>query len=85
MKTLQGVKDEYAQEQGYEDFIELKLGNDCAWLMESHTDEICLRAQKEALENAAKNAKTKKTGNSGSYFDASVDRTSITNERNLIR
>jgi len=87
MKTsLNLIKNQYAQEQGYEDWDDLRDYNQSdGEEMEYYMNEICIRAQKAALEKAAENAKTKKTGNSGSHFDASVDRTSITNPENLIR
>lgn len=54
MKTLQEIKNQYAQEQGYDDwesiqFDTLSEGEE----MEDHMNEICIRAQKAALENAA--------------------------------
>lgn len=83
--TLNTLKNLYAQERGYENWDKMHLKMWETTDMEYHMNEICIRAQKAALENAAENAKTKKTGNSGSYFDASVDRDSITNPENLIR
>ena len=55
MKTLQEIKDKYAIEQGYEDWEYLLRKN--YWNdgdIELHWTEICIRAQKEALEKAAK-------------------------------
>lgn len=86
LQTLNTLKNLYAQEMGYKSWSEIMfLNNRNPIAVENHMNEICIRAQKAALEKAAENVKTKKTGNSGSYFDASVDRTSITNPENLIR
>lgn len=53
METLETLKNTYAQEQGYEDWENLQFdtlseGEE----MENHMDEICIRAQKAALENS---------------------------------
>ena len=82
MKTLQEIKNHYAQEQGYEDWEDLIEDNWKTILMESHMNEICIRAQKAALEKAAENATM--------LFDAiydwhAVNKESIINENNLIR
>jgi hypothetical protein len=79
---LQTLKNNYAQEQGYEDWEDLIEDNWKTILMESHMNEICIRAQKIALEKAAENATM--------LFDAvydwhSVNKESIINENNLIR
>ena len=82
MKTLQEIKNHYAQEQGYEDWHELYMLTDSIMIFQMHMNEICIRAQKEALEKAAENATM--------LFDAvydwhSVNKESIINENNLIR
>jgi hypothetical protein len=82
MKTLQEIKNHYAQEQGYEDWEDLIEDNWKTILMESHMNEICIRAQKLALEKASENATM--------LFDAvydwhAVNKESIINENNLIR
>ena len=79
---LQTLKNNYAQEQGYEDWEDLIEDNWKTILMESHMNEICIRAQKEALEKASENATM--------LFDAiydwhAVNKESIINENNLIR
>ena len=93
---LQTLKNKYAQEQGYEDWSELWHAHIHKLLdFEIVMDEICIRAQKAALEKAAESAKvqhyntrTEKKesasamGNKGQVF--SVDSTSITNPENLI-
>ena len=79
---LQTLKNNYAQEQGYEDWEDLIEDNWKTILMESYMNEICIRAQKIALEKASENATM--------LFDAvydwhAVNKESITNEENLIR
>ena len=92
MKTLKEIKNTYAQEQGYEDWKELReelYGNVPELRIEKYMDEICIRAQKEALEKASENAKTKTVTVQGQdeyiHDDEVVDYTSITNPENLIR
>ena len=85
MKTLQEIKDTYAKEQGYEDWKELMeelYGNVPELRIEKYMDEICICAQKEALEKAVENAKIEMDLQTDWYF---VNKESITNEENLIR
>lgn len=80
MKTLQEIKNTYAIEEGFYDWEALQ--SDCQHLcgeMESHMDEICIRAQKVALENAADNV----WNNGGEDVEKICP--SITNPENLIR
>ena len=81
--NLQNLKNNYAQEQGYKDWENLQFdtlseGEE----MEDHMDEICIRAQKAALENAEENA-----CNSLELYNYEYDTLSkaITNPENLIR
>ena len=83
MKTLQEIKNHYAKEKGYEDWRELQEyhSRDPRGI-ESHMNEICIRAQKVALEKAAENA----TINLDFQLDwHSINKESITNPENLIR
>ena len=81
---LQTLKNNYAQEQGYEDWVDFLNyygGRHPEWF-DQHWTEICIRAQKLALEKASENATM--------LFDAvydwhSVNKESIINENNLIR
>ena len=74
MKNLQEIKNTYAIEQGYEDWREFSLdGMRVVYDMEFHMDEVCIRAQKVALEKAAENF----------YMD--WHKSTITNPENLIR
>lgn len=83
MKTLQEIKDKYAIEQGYKDWESIR--NKPGYVVESHMDEICIRAQKEALEKAAENVKMGYTSIFSDDMKLVVDRRSITNPENLIR
>lgn len=85
--TLNTLKNNYAQEQGYEDWSQLyeESGRYDETIFFNHENAVFILAQEAALEKAAEIAKIIKTGNSGSYFDASIDRESITNPENLIR
>ena len=80
---LQTLKNNYAQEQGYKDWRELQeFHSRNPREIESYMNEICIRAQKEALEKAAENA----TMNLDFQLDwHSINKESITNEENLIR
>lgn len=80
--TLNTLKNNYAQEQGYEDWDDLIEDNWKTILMELHMNEICLRAQKAALERVAESARVQMDSQTDWY---GVDRTSITNPENLIR
>lgn len=73
METLETLKNNYAQEQGYESWSEIMfLNNRNPIAIENHMNEICIRAQKAVLEKASE------------YFDMHWNKTSITNPENLI-
>ena len=83
MKTLQEIKNHYAKEQGYEDWRELQeFHSRNPREIESYMNEICIRAQKLALEKAVENAKIEMDLQTDWYF---INKESITNEQNLIR
>lgn len=109
--NLKTLKNLYAQEQGYEDwqaFVYEYGEENPDWHdygqahpnnFDKHMDEICIRAQKVALEKAAENAEIhrlnlvsghKFTGKntvslSGERTIFSIHKESITNPENLIR
>lgn len=87
MKNLQEIKNTYAIEQGYEDWTGLRDENaNYGYDMEMHMDEICIRAQKLALEKAAKNVDSDYTfaySSERNRYDEVIS--SITNPENLIR
>lgn len=81
---LQELKNAYAQEQGYEDWLEFIVFTDHLsneWF-ENVMNEICIRAQKAALEKAAENAHGNYEDKEVGYYWASAE--GITNEENLI-
>lgn len=83
METLQEIKEDYAQEQGFHDWEGLQ--SDCRHLsgkMESHMDKICIRAQKVALEKAAESLQQ---CSCSFYNDYQSQKKQITNPENLIR
>ena len=86
---LQTLKNNYAQEQGYEDWKELReelYGNVPELRIEEYMDEICIRAQKAALENAAENVDSEDTfaySSERNMYDY-VEK-SITDPENLIQ
>lgn len=86
MKTLEEIKDEVAQELGFLDWEEM-FYEDGYEIGDNGIDEVAKRyakeVAKEALRNASENAKTIKNGNSGSWFDAGIDKQSILSETNL--
>lgn len=90
MKTLLEIKNNYAQEQGYEDWKGLQ--SDCRHLsgkMESHMDKICIRAQKAYGEKIKESVSTFIESDltvNDIFIDDYVNIISkITNPENLIR
>lgn len=84
MKNLQEIKNTYAIEKGHEDwesFLNYYGGRHPEWF-DQHWTEICIRAQKVALENAAENAKIEMDFQLDWH---SINKESITNPENLIR
>lgn len=102
MNTLDYIKNTYAQEQGYDNwkaFLNYYGGRHPEWF-EQHWTEICIRAQKAALENAAENGLVRlnfnnlndNSGISEKRFIIKdtpgfyeIDPDSITNPKNLIK
>ena len=91
--TLNTLKNLYAQEQGYEDWEEYVIKQfsfskfsmtATISMFEQRMDEICIRAQKAALEKAAENAVAYKLTYPNNS-KAVVEKDSITNPENLIR
>lgn len=47
METLETLKNNYAKEQGYEDWVDLAIYHELkADRLDKHWQEICIRAQK---------------------------------------
>ncbi len=88
MKTLENLKNNYAQEHGYSDWEDLVRLNilivdaENEYELDKHYTKICIRAQKAALEKAAENAMVDSDLTGQTYW---VDSDSITNPENLIR
>ena len=85
MKTsLLDIKNQYAQEQGYKDWVELyrRAGFRRSF---KHENEVFILVQKAALEKGAGKAKIIIMENSENCFYTSIDCASITNPENLIR
>lgn len=83
METLLEIKNNYAQKLGYKSWSEIMfLNNRNPIAVENHMNEICIRAQKAALEKAAENAKIEMDLQTDWYF---VNKESITDPENLIR
>ena len=87
METIQEIKDKYAIEQGYPNWNELRHWRDVSGVADAYMDEICIRAQKAALEKAAENAKIEKEYSIKyqDFIPDGIDKDSITNPENLIR
>ena len=82
MKNLQEIKNTYAQEQGYDDWEQLERRTWSDEQMGIYWQEICIRAQKVALEKAAE-----KGCDSLELFNSEYEILSkaITNPENLVR
>ena len=84
--NLETLKNTYAQEHGYDDWEQLVIINELhSDRLDKYWTEICIRAQKLALEKAAKNVKMGYTSIFSDDMKLVVDRKSITNPENLIR
>ena len=80
---LQTLKNTYAKEQGYEDWNEFHDFNDHCYpsVFDKHWREICIRAQKAALEKAADYLQQ---CSCSLYSDYKSQKMQITNPENLI-
>lgn len=88
--SLLDIKNTYAQELGYKSWSEIMFFNNRNPIaVENHMNEICIIAQKAALEKATENVTMKMKDNISelSMMDdwSEIDRKSITNPENLIR
>lgn len=79
--NIKEAKDQAAREYAYDDWEELIFFNSMTADIEDYINraiEICGQAQwNAAIEKAAVCAEIEKTGNSGSYLDASINKQSI--------
>jgi len=89
MNTLLEIKNHYAQEQGYEDWGLFAYDVENEIEMEDHMNEICIRAQKAALEKAAKAGRRVDFVNECTCgqikLNFGIDYNTIINPENLIR
>lgn len=89
--NLETLKNQYAQEQGYEDWADLyrRAGYYDETEFFKHENAVFILAQKAALEKAAENVKMKTKENISelSMMDdwSEIDQNSITNPENLIQ
>lgn len=84
MKTLQEIKNEYAQEHGYEDWADLyrRAGYFDETKFFQHEDAVFVLVQKAVLEKVAKRADV--INDETTDFIWQVDRSTITNPENLV-
>ena len=89
MKTLLEVKNQYAQEQGYENWHEIKKAfrdKEINFLnFERHENKLFELIQQEQQKVIADNADTKMERYNDLQDVLVVDRSSIINENNIIR
>ena len=95
MKTLEEIKNEVAIEYSYESYDDFKnltrkINTDIIFVMDGFFNKVAKRFAKEvaiaSLEKASKNAKTKhfSTKNMIDFSKIVVDKSSITNEENIV-
>lgn len=88
MRTLEHIKDDYAIQQGFANWYELLTYCNEKYL-HHYITEVMILAQKQALQNASDNVKTKLKDNvhelSMNDDWSEIDKESITNENNIIR
>lgn len=89
MKRLEEIKNEVAEEFGYESFEQFDDNSTLSYdhktpkLIDEISKRYALEVAQASLEKAAKQAKTFKNSNGGSWLDASIKEESITNESNI--
>ena len=95
MKTLEEIKNEVAIEYSYESYDDFKnltrkIDTDIIFVMDGFFNKVAKRYAKEvaiaSLEKASENAKTKhfSTKNMIDFSKIVVDKSSITNEENIV-
>ena len=95
MKTLEEIKNEVAIEYSYESYDDFKnltrkINTDIVFIMDEFFNKVAKRYAKEvaiaSLEKASENAKTKhfSTKNMIDFSKIVVDKSSITNEENIV-
>ncbi len=95
MKTLEEIKNEVAIEYSYESYDDFKnltrkIDTDIVFVMDGFFNKVAKRYAKEvaiaSLEKASENAKLKtfSTKNLTDFSKKMVDKSSITNEENIV-
>ena len=95
MKTLEEIKNEVAIEYSYESYNDFKnltrkIDTDIVFIMDGFFNKVAKRYAKEvaiaSLEKASENAKLKtfSTKNLTDFSKKMVDKSSITNEENIV-
>ena len=95
MKTLEEIKNEVAIEYSYESYDDFKnltrkIDTDIVFIMDGFFNKVAKRYAKEvaiaSLEKASENAKLKtfSTKNLTDFSKKMVDKSSITNEENIV-
>ena len=95
MKTLEEIKNEVAIEYSYESYDDFKnltrkIDTDIVFIMDEFFNKVAKRYAKEvaiaSLEKASENAKLKtfSTKNLTDFSKKMVDKSSITNEENIV-
>ena len=95
MKTLEEIKNEVAKEYSYESYDDFKnltrkIDTDIVFVMDEFFNKVAKRYAKEvaiaSLEKASENAKLKtfSTKNLTDFSKKMVDKSSITNEENIV-
>lgn len=95
MKTLEEIKNEVAIEYSYESYNDFKnltrkIDTDIVFVMDGFFNKVAKRYAKEvaiaSLEKASENAKLKtfSTKNLTDFSKKMVDKSSITNEENIV-
>ena len=86
-KTIQQIKDEVALANRYKNFERFQDHIDSGQIYPSGVDDVYMEVMRRVCElqkrQCANDAKTIKTSNSGSYYDASVDKQSILTAKNV--
>lgn len=89
MKTLEQIKNDISIKHGYANYISFLFSCKCDKDLDAVINEIAIESQKQALQNASENVKTKLKDNvhelSMNDDWSEIDNESITNENNIIK
>ena len=86
MKTLEDIKEEYARENGFDDWVEILFGTNKPVELEDYFDKItklyAKEVAREALKNASENACLIESIRNSAVYDT-IDKQSILDESNI--